>query len=195
MKNMMATTVWHLNRVSPLNNTLPTFSFSTGFSLSRVYEHSDVDQILGQNKVLLTSFSLKVLSIWVLWCSGKFSYKGVSSFGKKSTGLLKMLDFLMLWRLTIYKEGSPTFFTFTGVRKYMDSLRRFGSWENFINASTLFQFIGFQTNRDSFMLKKGSNERFFHILHSDRGSCQYDFSTVQWRLKLNLNVSPHFLDL
>lgn len=43
------------NRVSSLNNRLPTISLSKAFSSSRIHEYSDVDQILGH---ILFSHSL-----------------------------------------------------------------------------------------------------------------------------------------
>jgi hypothetical protein len=49
-----------LNRVPPLNNKLPTFSFSFGF-LTSVFMNTLVDQILGQIKVFLIFISIEVL--------------------------------------------------------------------------------------------------------------------------------------
>lgn len=130
-----------LNRVLPLNN----IHIFKGFFTLGIYE-SDVFQTKRHIKVPPTIFSVIDLTIWVFWSSVKFPDKGLSTF-LMCSGLLMIIDFLILCKLTIYNKGFPTVFAFIRFQIYLSSLKSFKSF-------AISMFLHSLYSMDSFMLRK-----------------------------------------
>lgn len=117
--------------------------------------------------------------MWVLWCSGRFSYSGLSSF--TCTWLLVIMDFLMLCKVTIYNQSFLTESSQSQhLETYMDPLMSFKSWANSVNIPTFLAFIVFDTSKHFFYVEEGpsSTWRSLHILYTDRVSYLYEFATM-----------------
>lgn len=112
-------------------------------------QHMNVDQILGWSCHILLSCSLPNVSslrISEVSCNDLFIFL-------TCIGLLVIVDFLILWKFIIYNKGFYSFFIFTRLETYMDTLMSFKSWANSVNVPTFLVSIVFDTIMDSFTLK------------------------------------------